>query len=76
MSDCQPVFTPMTPGLHLSSSMGPSTPEEIEEMQNIPYLNVVGVLNYLAVTTHPDIHRLLVILPISTQTQDQHIGQQ
>ena len=45
----------MTPGLHLSSSMGPSTPEEIEEMQNIPYLNVVRALNYLAVATCPDI---------------------
>ena len=45
----------MTPGLHLSSSMGPSTPEEIEEMQNMPYLNAVRVLNYLAVAMCPDI---------------------
>ena len=55
MLDCRPVFTPMTPGLNLSTAMGPSTPEEIEEMCNWPYLNAVGALNYLAIATHPDI---------------------
>jgi transposase InsO family protein len=55
MSDCRPVSTPMTPGLNLNSTMGPSTPEEIQEMQNIPYLNAVGALNYLAIATRPDI---------------------
>jgi hypothetical protein len=55
MSDCRPVFTPMSPGLNLSSAMGPSTPEEIAEMQNLPYLNAVGALNYLAIATRPDI---------------------
>ena len=55
MSDCQVIFMPMTLGLNLSSSMGPLTPEEIEEMQNIPYLNAVGALNYLAIAMHPNI---------------------
>lgn len=51
MSNCQPISMPMSLGQCLNSSMGPSTPEEIEDMQNIPYLNVVGVLNYLAIAT-------------------------
>ena len=55
MSNCQPISMPMSLGQCLNSSMGPSTPEEIEDMQNIPYLNVVGVLNYLAIATWPDI---------------------
>ena len=45
----------MTPGLKLSSAMGPSTPEEVEEMKCTPYLNAVRALNYLAITTCPDI---------------------
>ena len=45
----------MTLGLKLSSAMGPSTPEEVEEMKCTPYLNAVGVLNYLAIAMCPDI---------------------
>jgi hypothetical protein len=45
----------MTPGLNMSSAMGPSTPEEIAEIKSVPYLNAVGALNYLAIATHPDI---------------------
>ena len=55
MMECHPVSTPMTPGLNLSSAMGPSTPEAVEEMRNTPYLNAVGALNYLAIATRPNI---------------------
>ena len=55
MSDCNPVGTPMDPGAHLSSSMSPQTPEEQKAMANLPYLNAVGTLQYLATTTRPDI---------------------
>ena len=53
MDDCKPVKTPMTPGLDLSDVV--VTPEEQEQMKSIPYLSVVGSLQYLATMTRPDI---------------------
>ena len=35
--------------------MRPSTLEERREMQKTPYLNTVGTLNYLVISTRPDI---------------------
>ena len=55
MSDCNPVSTPIDPGLKLSASMSPSTAKDIEEMHSIPYLQAVGSLMYLATATRPDI---------------------
>ena len=55
LSDCTPVSTPLDPGAKLSTSMSPTTPEDIEEMRSIPYLQAVGSLMYLAVATRPDI---------------------
>src|SRR6201992_3423355 len=54
-SDCSPVSTPMNPGTRLSSSQSPSTPQELEEMRNVPYAHAVGSLLYLAISTRPDI---------------------
>ena len=47
----------MDPGLRLSADMGPSTPSEIREMQDVPYGQAVSSLFYLAVATRPDISR-------------------
>jgi hypothetical protein len=55
MSECNPVSTPMAPGTKLSKAMHAQTPAEIEEMRNVPYLNAVGSLQYLATMTRPDI---------------------
>ncbi|GLB39311.1 putative reverse transcriptase (RNA-dependent DNA polymerase) [Lyophyllum shimeji] len=55
MTDCKPVGTPMLPGLKLSSSQSPQTVEEKAVMENIPYMNAVGSLLYLATITRPDI---------------------
>lgn len=33
----------------------PSTPEQYADMHPVPYINAVGVLMHLAVSTHPDI---------------------
>jgi hypothetical protein len=49
------VSTPMDPGVRLSASMAPQTPEDIEYMKSVPYINAVGSLMYLAVSTRPDI---------------------
>lgn len=55
MADCKPVTTPMEPGLRLTHDMCPTTAKDIAEMKDVPYLNAVGALNYLAVATRPDI---------------------
>ena len=55
LADCKPVTTPMDPGAVLNKSQSPTTKEEIKEMRNIPYMNAVGALMYLAIGTRPDI---------------------
>jgi hypothetical protein len=55
MADCKPVGTPMLPGQKLTSAESPKTPDECREMENIPYINAVGSLMYLATMTRPDI---------------------
>ena len=62
MSDCKPVATPMSPGSKLSTSMAPSSPEDIAFMKTVPYLNAVGSLMYLAITTRPDISYAVGVL--------------
>lgn len=47
--------TPMAPGLVLTADMCPQTDEEREFMKTVPYQRAVGKLNYLALTTRPDI---------------------
>ena len=55
MADCKPVSTPMNSGLKLCSEQCPQSPDEKEEMKNIPYINAVGSILYLAILTCPDI---------------------
>lgn len=55
MDSCNSVLTPMEHGLRLSKKQGPQTEEDREFMKDKPYLNAVGSLMYLAVTTRPDI---------------------
>jgi hypothetical protein len=55
MTDCKSVGTPMIPSLKLTSEQCPQTADEKAEMQNIPYINAVGSLLYLAIMTRPDI---------------------
>jgi hypothetical protein len=55
LADCNTVTTPLDPNIRLSSSMSPQSPQEIDEMRSVPYLQAVGALMYLAVATRPDI---------------------
>ena len=55
MSQCNPVTTPMLPGLRLSAADAPQSEAEREKMRSVPYGNAVGALLYLATTTRPDI---------------------
>ena len=55
MGKAKPVSTPL--GLHfkLSAGQSPSTVEEKEAMQYIPYASAMGSLTYAMVCTRPDI---------------------
>lgn len=55
MLNCKAVATPLKPGVHLSKADGPSSPEEVEEMRSIPYIQATDALLYLATYTCPDI---------------------
>lgn len=61
-SDCNPVSTPMEPGLSLVASQAPTTPEDIAHMRNIPYASAVGALQYLSSGTRPDISYTVGVL--------------
>lgn len=53
MDDCHPVPTPITE--RLTAVYGPWTKEEAEMMENLPYREIVGALNHLALCTRPDL---------------------
>ncbi|GBE87258.1 Retrovirus-related Pol polyprotein from transposon TNT 1-94 [Sparassis crispa] len=55
MENCIPVPTPMESSLHLSVHDAPSTPEEIAEMKNRPYRELVGALTWISVISRPDV---------------------
>ncbi|KAJ2926388.1 hypothetical protein H1R20_g10715, partial [Candolleomyces eurysporus] len=52
---CNPVTTPLVPGIKLSKSMGPQNSEEVKYMCSVPYLSAIGTLQYLCTMTWPDI---------------------
>ena len=57
MDKCLPVSTPEAPGAELSGTVSHDN-----EATNVPYRELVGALNYLAVSTRPDISHAVSIL--------------
>ena len=55
LTDATVVATPLTPGAHLSADDCPTSKDEIEEMANRPYRELVGALTWLTLGTRPDI---------------------
>ena len=55
----KPVINPARKEIKLSKEQCPKTPEEKQDMANVPYRQVVGSLMYLANGTRPDIAHAL-----------------
>lgn len=55
VADCNVVATPADPNQKLTKEMCPNTEEERKLMENVPFRELVGSLQYLAQSTRPDI---------------------
>jgi len=55
MAECAPATIPLPPGLFLSVKDCPTTTEEITEMKNIPFREVLGSIMWLQIATRPDL---------------------
>ncbi|TYK03131.1 gag/pol protein [Cucumis melo var. makuwa] len=55
MQNSRKGLLPYKYGIHLSKEQYPKTPQEVEDMSNIPYASIVGSLMYAMLCTIPDI---------------------
>ena len=55
MQDSKKGITPFRHGVHLSKDQCPKTPQEKEQMREVPYASAVGSLIYSMLCTRPDI---------------------
>ena len=55
MQNSKKGLLPYRYGIHLSKEQCPKTPQEVEDMSNIPYASAVGSLMYAMLCTRPDI---------------------
>ena len=55
MQNSKKGLLPYRYGIHLSKEQCPKTPQEVEDMRNIPYASAVGSLMYAMLCTRLDI---------------------
>ena len=55
METCNPVSTPMDPGIVLTKADCPKSDEEKEEMSRYPYRKALGGITWLTVVSRPDL---------------------
>ena len=66
LTNATTVATPLTPGTHLSADDRPTSKDEIEEMANLPYREVVRALAWLTLGTRLDIAPVLGTTPVAS----------
>lgn len=62
MKGAKSVVTPLAPHFRFSGNQSPTTVEDKEYMENIPYASAVGSLMYAMVCTRPDISQAVSIV--------------
>lgn len=62
LEDAYPVATPFVPGTVLTTAMAPQDAAEREDMERVPYRELVGALLYVMVATRTDIAFALSVL--------------
>jgi len=62
MENCSPKSTPLSPGLLLTTINCPNIPNEITEIKDIPYQEVLESLMWLQVVTWSDISYAITLL--------------
>ncbi|KAE8715738.1 hypothetical protein F3Y22_tig00110160pilonHSYRG00308 [Hibiscus syriacus] len=70
MQDCKPISIPLPINFKLSSSMSPSSEEEMMEMSRVPYASVVGSLMFAMICTRPDIAQAVGVSVVATSTTE------
>ncbi|KAL0537654.1 hypothetical protein IC582_026637 [Cucumis melo] len=55
MQNSKKGLLPYRYGIHLSKEQCPKSPQEVEDMSNIPYASAVGSLMYAMLCTRPDV---------------------
>jgi hypothetical protein len=55
MHDCKLIKVPILMGEKLMGEQHPKTQEEIEDMENVPYVSSFGSMMYAMVYTRPNI---------------------
>ncbi|KAM1936807.1 hypothetical protein ACFX15_014034 [Malus domestica] len=74
MEQSKKGFLPVRHGIHLSKSMEPKTPEEIRQMNMIPYASAIGSLMYAMICTMPDITYAVSITTVKTVLKSSNSG--
>ena len=55
LENAKPLLTPISSNAHLLKEDCPTLIEDKEDMKNIPYQEIISVLNWLSVGSYPDI---------------------
>ncbi|CAA0834177.1 cysteine-rich RLK (RECEPTOR-like protein kinase) 8, partial [Striga hermonthica] len=73
MKESKRGYIPMSHGVSLSKTMSPKTPEEREQMNNIPYASAIASIMYAMLCTRPEVaHALSVTSKYQSNPGEEH----
>ena len=74
MDKAKVLSTPLTMHFKLSTKQCPSSDDENEDMNKVPYASAVGSLMYVMVCTRPILLTLLELLAVFFLIREENIG--